>query len=769
MHEETNTGLKGSRRIRRPIVISLKNKIILLTCTSVLVSATLVGAINYYRIEKIVLDTAVQKVAGETRLMAQRFKFSYDQMKSDVQVLSQTPPIQGIMRSMANAGIDPLDGSTTDIWRERLGTIFASMMTARPYYDQIRYIGVADVGRELVRANLTASGVDLVEKDKLQQKGQEPYFHAGLATDLNEVHFSEVSYNRELGALDAALLPTVRTVMPIFGQHGEIFGLIVINSNYASMLRTAFEEIAPKDNIFVLNSSGDYMEYARNGTIGRFEFHDNYSVAPPDFVDEILHTDLDEEPFVSDRGISYFVRLNIDPANPDAFMGVVVRVPYEELLVSAKEARSISLISGGLLVLACLLGSLVMARRFTAPLNKMTNEIKHFCGHKRLENLPLERGDEIGDLARAFDQKTMDLATNEAKLMAIVDNTVDGMITIDEHGTVETFNRACEDIFGYGSDEVIGQNVKMLMPDPYHTEHDGYLKHYHSTGERKVIGIGREVEGRRKDGTVFPLDLSVSDVNIGDRKIYSGIVRDISERKQMETMKDEFISTVNHELRTPLTSIQGSLGLLMAKVGEDVDEKSQKLLQLSYDNCQRLSRLVNDILDIEKIAAGKMDYQLEVVEICQLVRDIVERQLSFAEKFGVEFVVHFDVAEVYVNLDQDRFNQALVNLLSNATKFSHTGDKVEIGIAMHSATDVVISVRDHGPGIPESFRSKIFGKFAQADGSMTRSRGGSGLGLNITRKIIEAFDGAVDFESEKDVGSVFTFVLPVYPAQKMRA
>lgn len=772
MQNDTGAGTSVSRWMqgfRQAASISLKNKIVVLACVCALLSALLVGGLSYYRIGKIVLETSVETLAGETRLMAQRFKFSYDQLKSDVQVLSLTPPIQGIIRSTSHGGIDPLDGSSTTIWRERLGIIFSSMLAARKDYRQIRFIGMKDQGRELVRVNHLGSHIEVVAKSKLQQKGNEPYFAAGALTPESGVHFSEVSYNREQGALDSALVPTVRVVMPVYEDSGTVFGMIVINASYSEMLRRAFEEISPEDNIFVLNNSGDYMEHAGDGTIGKFEFHDNYSMPPPPFVKQVLHTKLDEETFASGSAISYFVRLNIDPSNPDAFLGVVVRVPYEQLLKSTIKARRDSLIWGGLLVLGCFAAALVMARRFTSPLNKLTAEIKHSSGDSKLENLPLERGDEIGDLARAFDQKTRELATNEARLTAIVDNTVDGLITIDARGTVETFNRACEDIFGYEANEVIGRNVKMLMPDPYHGEHDGYLKNYQSTGERKVIGIGREVEGCRKDGSVFPLDLSVSQVNIGDRIIYSGIVRDISERKRMDVMKDEFISTVNHELRTPLTAIQGSIGLLMAVSGNNLDEKSQKLLKLSYDSCQRLSRLVNDILDMEKIAAGKIDYQLEVVEVCQLVADIVERQHSFAEKYGVECELHFGVAEAYVNLDQDRFDQALVNLLSNAAKFSEQGDKVEIGVSINSASDVVISVRDYGPGIPEAFRSKIFGKFAQADGSATRMKGGSGLGLNITRKIIEAFDGTVDFESEEGVGSTFTFTLPASPAKRKRA
>lgn len=241
----------------------------------------------------------------------------------------------------------------------------------------------------------------------------------------------------------------------------------------------------------------------------------------------------------------------------------------------------------------------------------------------------------------------------------------------------------------------------------------------------------------------------------------AGVIRDISERRQMEVMKNEFISTVNHELRTPLTSIQGALGLLIAKCDDTSDAKSSRLLQLSYDSCQRLSRLVNDILDIEKIAAGKMDYRMETTELCALVADIVDSQISYGEKCGVTFQTSFESTNILVLLDTDRFAQALVNLLSNAAKFSNPGGTVEIVVKPILGRRVQVSVVDHGFGIPEGFRSKIFGKFAQADSSATRAKGGSGLGLNITKTIIEAFDGSVNYESREGEGTTFNLILPL--------
>lgn len=246
----------------------------------------------------------------------------------------------------------------------------------------------------------------------------------------------------------------------------------------------------------------------------------------------------------------------------------------------------------------------------------------------------------------------------------------------------------------------------------------------------------------------------------------------ITERKQVEIMKDEFISTVNHELRTPLTSIQMSIGLLRGTAMDAMDSEGKKLVTLAYDNCDRLIHLVNDILDMEKIAAGKMDYKMRPVEMCKLVKDIIERHSSYAGKYQVEFVLKLQEEPVYCYLDSSRFNQALVNLISNASKFSPPGETVVISVERESGNRVRVAVADHGAGIPKAFRSKIFGKFAQADSSNTRNKGGTGLGLNITKSIIEAFDGKIGFDSEEGQGTTFYFLLPVTeerPAEEVAA
>ncbi|PPK72577.1 PAS domain S-box-containing protein [Methylobacter tundripaludum] len=354
----------------------------------------------------------------------------------------------------------------------------------------------------------------------------------------------------------------------------------------------------------------------------------------------------------------------------------------------------------------------------------------------------------------------MALSNNEARLRAVIEAVVEGIITIDGNGIIETINSAGEKIFGYQHSEVVGQNVSMLMPEPYHSEHDDYLRHYMATGESKIIGIVREIVGKRKDGSVFPMELAVSEMLIDGRRMFTGLARDISERKAMEQLKNEFISTVSHELRTPLTSIQGALGLILGGATGDLPEKSIKLLSIANNNCKRLVRLINDILDLEKFESGKMTFDIKPIEIMPLVEHCIEINQAYADEFGVTFAVTHEQAGAVVLADSDRLTQVLTNLLSNAAKFSHRGGRVDVATSITNQR-LRLSVTDYGTGIKEEFRDRIFKQFTQEDSTNTRQKGGTGLGLSISKAIIERLGGIIDYESEPNKKTTFFIELPL--------
>lgn len=373
---------------------------------------------------------------------------------------------------------------------------------------------------------------------------------------------------------------------------------------------------------------------------------------------------------------------------------------------------------------------------------------------------------------RALEQGRQSAAQQQrddaARMSAILDNVLDGIITIGERGIIESFNQAATNIFGYGEAEVIGRNVKMLMPEPYHGEHDTYLSNYTTTGNKKIIGIGRQVVGRRKDGTTFPMDLAVSEMRLGDRRMFTGIVRDITERVKVERMKSEFISTVSHELRTPLTSIRGSLALIVGGVVGELPAAAKPMIEIAHKNSERLILLVNDILDMEKIEEGKMEFDMQPCELMPLLVHALEGNRAYGEQFKVSYELENSLPGTTVKVDANRLMQVLANLLSNAAKFSPPGGKVTVAV-MRLGSRVRVEIKDHGSGIPDEFKGRIFQKFAQADASDTKKKGGTGLGLSITKAMVEQMGGAIGFESQPNVLTTFFVEFPMFDAVSRQA
>jgi signal transduction histidine kinase len=263
----------------------------------------------------------------------------------------------------------------------------------------------------------------------------------------------------------------------------------------------------------------------------------------------------------------------------------------------------------------------------------------------------------------------------------------------------------------------------------------------------------------RKDGTCFPVEY------VARQLVHDGIVSgtvvafaDVSERRRLDRMKDEFISTVSHELRTPLTSLRAALGLIAGGVLEKRPEKHAQMLDVAIGNCDRLVRLVNDILDFERIGSGRLPLHREKANAVDLLRRAADLQHTAAASHNITFRI--DAQPVDVMVDVDRTLQTLTNLISNAVKFSPPGDEVRLTASATGENEVTFEVEDHGRGIPPEKLEIIFERFQQVDASDSRSMGGTGLGLAICRAIVEQHGGRISVHSKLGQGSVFTFTMP---------
>ncbi|OCW55751.1 hypothetical protein AWJ14_14795 [Hoeflea olei] len=354
------------------------------------------------------------------------------------------------------------------------------------------------------------------------------------------------------------------------------------------------------------------------------------------------------------------------------------------------------------------------------------------------------------------------LAASKAELAGIIDNAVDGIVSIDTGGTILSVNPACEKMFGYRRDEMIGRNVKMLMPRHYSDHHDSYIANYHRTGEAKIIGIGREMEGLRKDGSVFPLDLAVARISLANGVFYSGIVRDISVRKRAEAQLleangelEEFAYRTSHDLRSPIASSLGLVRIARDLLEKDDHDMLSATLRRLETNSERLEALIQNIIAVTRSRLLVEDpVRLSVDAVIAETRD----GLSHLEGFS-EVRIECDIEPgLWLVCKPVKFRMIIASLLSNAIKYRDPDEaepRLLISTRHHSGT-VRIAFIDNGLGIPPEARPMVFGMFRRFHPDRAF---GSGLGLYILKKSTEALNGTVTYEA-LEKGSSFAVELP---------
>ncbi|HEX8433791.1 response regulator [Archangium sp.] len=541
-------------------------------------------------------------------------------------------------------------------------------------------------------------------------------FAFGRPMDVTE-HDDYRTRMRQLRVLNAELEQDIlRARLGLPRLHGEVSEEFAALRARAGELR-AFPSFLPEEGQRTLGAVLD--DYVR-------ALADNESLLPRLHEDSVLRELLDRPASAeAERLITTYLQL------------------YEAALVRAERFRVV-LFAVSLLLVAFVVVVLARLTRTGAALNAL--------------NLELEQ--RVEERTRALSAANTELRDSEARKAAILESAPDGIISLDESGCILEFNPAAERIFRLPRAQALGRDFRSvgLAASVTAEQRETVTRALHANASSGHV-TRLEVPALRADGGSFPSELTLLPVRADGARRFTAYVRDLTERKEVERLKNEFVSTVSHELRTPLTSIRGSLGLLEGGILGELPEQAQDMVRIARTNTERLIRLINDILDLEKMEAGKLELKLQPVDVTEALEATFSGVQAMADTARVRLRAEAGDAGS-VRADRDRLIQVLTNLISNAIKFSPADSGVVVRAARDARGAVRFSVVDQGPGIPKEKRDRLFGKFQQLDSSDTRSKGGTGLGLAISQAIIEQHGGHIEVQSEPGQGATFTFSLP---------
>jgi len=517
--------------MRRRIASKLSTTLVVIMA----VGSLLMGVVITQTGTSLLMDASTSRLSHESKVVSIRLQDIFESLQLDMEFLMRSPSVRRVISTTA-AGV------SREQAQAQLQEAFAALLNNHPWYVQARLIGVADGGREQVRVEQLDGQIRRVPNDELQRKGERQYFKDIMQQAPGSVYMSSIDLNREHGELSEPHQAVLRAGIPVLAPDGKPFGALVINVDADRVFDAARDVVSSGVTLYVANQDGYYLYHPDQERTFGFELARPYRVQD-DFpaVAELQSATATERledvqaPGTEEPVVAHLSVLSLLPDN-DRKLLLALTMPRSVIVgeVNAARRKSASLILPFLLVGSALV--VWMVRLFIAPLERVTREMSHFSPGIRRRRLPEEnRNDEVGQLAQAYsrmaeriERQVSELKEQRKRFQSLFETAADAILIIDQDGSIEYCNGATQRLFGYTSDELLSQDVKMLMPDPDRSQHREYMRRYLDGGEPRIIGVGREVAGVCKDGKPLRLYLSIGEFSLEGRRKFTGILHDIS-------------------------------------------------------------------------------------------------------------------------------------------------------------------------------------------------------------------------------------------------
>ena len=678
---------------------------------------------------------------------------SIAESKSDLRFLYSTPPISGLPRAEFNDGIDPYDGTTYNQWKERLETIFIGFMENNLAVEQLRVIAVTAEGKELIRVQRVGASVEAVPDYSLQAKSGEPYFLPSSQLETNQIYMSPLTLNKEFGEVVFPYQPMLRFSIPIFSDKGKRYAFLIMNVNANSLINNLKQTVFDYSELIISSSEGDFVYHP----IEEYQFSRDLN---PDltwnsvYSQKVQYQGLYTITPKLNSNLQFYVhstKVKTRPRNKYGYINFNLLVPekYVDTLINEKREITYS---------------------FLAAIGVFTSILL------------------IMFYRNATRSQLLAEARREAS--AIVDGSIDAIVGLNLEGELTSINNTAERLLSISKVTALGKlakDVEFLSKLPTHTYindiqssklqiKDELSEQYGETTLHYAISVSPVFS---EHNTLIGLALIIRDITkeknaeIKVKRLNTELEAKVRKRTQAlaeakddaikhSDIKSAFISNISHELRTPLNGVIGTLNILKR---EELSDKSRNLVEMMYLSASNLNLLINDILDLSKIEAGKLDLNLKTINLQLLIERLVESSAIRAFDKGLN--VYLDTSDLNcenVKTDPLRLTQILNNLTSNAIKFTDKG-YIKVIVSSERISEgthnLKVKVQDTGIGIAPSTQGQLFDAFQQASTAISEKFGGTGLGLSICKQLCQLMDGDISVSSTLNQGSVFTFNVKV--------